>query len=84
MMPLWTDGRYYIQADKQLENSGIRLFRMIEFPGASYTEWLAEVLEEGSNVGFDGNVFSIDMVRSMVKDLKAEGNLIQNESRFNW
>ncbi|CAM5418624.1 Xaa-Pro aminopeptidase OS=Lysinibacillus sphaericus OX=1421 GN=LS41612_20790 PE=3 SV=1 [Lysinibacillus sphaericus] len=30
---LWTDGRYYIQADKQLENSGIRLFRMMEFQG---------------------------------------------------
>lgn len=27
---LWTDGRYFIQAEKQLEGSGIRLFRMAE------------------------------------------------------
>ncbi|CAM5600137.1 Xaa-Pro aminopeptidase OS=Lysinibacillus sphaericus OX=1421 GN=LS41612_20790 PE=3 SV=1 [Lysinibacillus sphaericus] len=74
---LWTDGRYYIQADKQLENSGIRLFRMMDPGVPSYTEWLAEVLEEGSNVGFDGNVFSIDMVRSMVKDLKAKAILFK-------
>lgn len=74
---LWTDGRYYIQADKQLENSGIRLFRMMDPGVPSYTEWLAEVLEEGSNVGFDGNVFSIDMVRSMEKDLKAKAILFK-------
>ncbi|MFF2752492.1 aminopeptidase P family protein [Psychrobacillus sp. NPDC058041] len=69
---LWTDGRYYIQAEKQLESSGIRLFRMMDPGVPSYTEWLAEVLKEGSNVGFDGNVFSINMVKKMEKDLKAK------------
>ncbi|MFJ7730635.1 aminopeptidase P family protein [Lysinibacillus sp. NPDC097231] len=69
---LWTDGRYYIQAEKQLEGSGIRLFRMMD-PGVPfYTEWLADVLNEGSIVGFDGNVFSINMVKKMEKDLKAK------------
>lgn len=69
---LWTDGRYYIQAEKQLESSGIRLFRMMD-PGLPlYTEWLADVLKEGSIVGFDGNVFSINMVKKMEKDLKAK------------
>ncbi|WP_433775688.1 aminopeptidase P family N-terminal domain-containing protein, partial [Bacillus wiedmannii] len=52
---LWTDGRYYIQAEKQLENSGIRLFRMVDPGVPSYTEWLGDVLKEGSIVGFDGN-----------------------------
>lgn len=32
---LWTDGRYYIQAEKQLESSGIRLFRMVD-PGVPF------------------------------------------------
>ncbi|WP_058300608.1 aminopeptidase P family protein [Gorillibacterium timonense] len=69
---LWTDGRYYIQAEKQLEGSGIRLFRMAD-PGIPfYSEWLADVLNEGSVVGFDGHVFSIDMVRRMENDLKAK------------
>lgn len=27
---LWTDGRYYIQAEKQLKGSGIRLFKMAD------------------------------------------------------
>ena len=62
---LWTDGRYYLQAEKQLENSGIRLFRMVDPGVPSYTEWLNSVLIEGSIVGLDGNVFSIDMVKSI-------------------
>ncbi|QKE72028.1 aminopeptidase P family protein [Arthrobacter citreus] len=69
---LWTDGRYYIQAEKQLENSGIRLFRMMDPEVPFYTEWLADILKEGSIVGFDGNVFSINMVKKMEKDLKAK------------
>lgn len=69
---LWTDGRYYIQAQQQLEGSGIRLFRMMD-PGAPfYSEWLADVLKEGSVVGFDGSVFPIQMVKRMENDLKAK------------
>jgi Xaa-Pro aminopeptidase len=69
---LWTDGRYYIQAEKQLDGSGIRLFRMMD-PGVPfYSEWLTDVLNEGSIVGFDGNVFSISMVKKMEKDLKGK------------
>lgn len=54
---LWTDGRYYIQAEKQLEGSGIRLFKMADLGVPSYTEWLKNTLKEGSTVGFDGSVF---------------------------
>jgi Xaa-Pro aminopeptidase len=69
---LWTDGRYYIQAEKQLENSGIRLFRMMDPGVPSYADWLKEVLKEGSIVGFDGNVFSTEMVKNMEKTLKVK------------
>lgn len=67
---LWTDGRYYIQAEKQLEGSEIRLFRMSDPGVPSYTEWLRDVLKEKSIVGLDGNVFSIDMVKSMEEEFK--------------
>ncbi|MCJ7691057.1 MAG: aminopeptidase P family N-terminal domain-containing protein, partial [Clostridiaceae bacterium] len=70
---LWTDGRYYIQAEKQLEDSGIRLFRMVDPGVPSYTEWLKAVLKEGSIVGFDGSVFSVDMVKNMEKVFKPKG-----------
>ncbi|AWZ47973.1 peptidase M24 [Clostridiaceae bacterium 14S0207] len=55
---LWTDGRYFIQAEKQLEGSGIRLFKMGQPSVATINEWLKDVLKEGSTVGFDGKVIS--------------------------
>lgn len=69
---LWTDGRYYIQAEKQLQDSGIRLFRMADVGTPSYTDWLNDVLNEGSSVGFDGSVFSIDMVNSLKMAFKSK------------
>lgn len=64
---LWTDGRYYIQAEKQLEGSGMRLFKAAEPGVPSYIEWLSEVLKGESIVGFDGTVFSVEMVKDMHK-----------------
>lgn len=69
---LWTDGRYYIQAEKQLEGSGMRLFKAAEPETPSFAEWLKDVLKEDSTVGLDGTVFSVDMVRDMHKELDAK------------
>ena len=44
---LWTDGRYFIQAGRQLAGSGIELMRMAQ-PGVPTVEqWLAETLPQG-------------------------------------
>lgn len=55
---LWTDGRYFIQAEKQLEGSSIDLFKMGQTSVPTISEWLRENLKEGSTVGFDGKVIS--------------------------
>jgi len=80
---LWTDGRYYIQAEKEIEGSGIRLFKAAEPDVPSFIEWLGDTLKEKSKVGFDGNVFSVDMVKDMENEfdtknigLKIEQDLI--------
>ncbi|EHL04858.1 Creatinase [Desulfitobacterium hafniense DP7] len=65
---LWTDGRYYIQAERQLRNSGIRLFKAADPQVPSYTEWLKENLPEGSILGLDGHVFSAKQLRDMEKE----------------
>lgn len=53
---LWTDGRYFIQAEEQLKDSGIELFRMGE-PGVdTIEEFLAKELPMGGVIGFDGRV----------------------------
>lgn len=67
---LWTDGRYYIQAEKQIKESGIRLFKMAEPGVPSYIEWLRDSLKNGECVGFDGKVFSTNVVRNMQENFK--------------
>lgn len=66
---LWTDGRYYIQAEKQLNNTGIKLFKAAELGVPTYIEWLKVELKEKDTVGFNGNVFSVSRVNKMEKEL---------------
>jgi len=51
---LWTDGRYFIQADKELEGSGVKLFKMGEEGVPDIIEYLKQKTNEGQCVGFDG------------------------------
>ncbi|MFR1708501.1 MAG: aminopeptidase P family protein [Clostridium sp.] len=62
---LWTDGRYYIQAEKQLAGSGIELFKMGQPKTPTYIEFLKEELNSGDVVGFDGNVMPISIFKTM-------------------
>ncbi|MDU2686817.1 MAG: aminopeptidase P family protein [Paeniclostridium sordellii] len=53
---LWTDGRYFIQAEKELEGSTIKLFKMGEEGVPTTEEYLYEYLKDGKTLGFDGRV----------------------------
>ena len=44
---LWTDGRYFIQAEKELEGSGIELFRMAEEGVPTTLEYLEANMKDG-------------------------------------
>ncbi len=55
---LWTDGRYYIQAEKELSGSGIELFRASEKDCEKIHEFLKKELSAEHTVGLDGRLFS--------------------------
>ncbi|MDF2985915.1 MAG: peptidase [Eubacterium sp.] len=55
---LWTDGRYFIQAENQLEGTEIKLFKMGNTGVPTYTEWIESVLKQGECVGFSGKMIS--------------------------
>lgn len=64
---LWTDGRYFIQANQQLEGSGVELFKM-RIPGwPTLEEWLMENMSEGQTLGFDGRVLSVNRYKDIAK-----------------
>lgn len=74
---LWTDGRYFIQAEKQLEDSEIKLFKMKQPNVPTYIEWLQSRLPEGACVGFHSKVFSWAQVKELEKSFE------QKEIRIN-
>ena len=53
---LFTDGRYFIQAEAQLSGSGITLMKMGEKGVPKLTEYVEQELKEGGTIGFDGRV----------------------------
>lgn len=53
---LWTDGRYFVQAEKELTGSGIVLYRMAEEGVPTIEEYLDQKVKEGQVIGFDGRV----------------------------
>lgn len=58
---LWTDGRYFVQAGKQLEGSGFTLQKMGQKGVPSIEEYLEDVLPEHGVLGFDGRVINSRM-----------------------
>jgi Xaa-Pro aminopeptidase len=53
---LWTDGRYFTQAARELSGSGIVLYRMQEENVPTVKEYLEKNVKEGQTIGFDGRV----------------------------
>lgn len=54
---LWTDSRYFLQAEQELADSEIVLFKD-RIPGTiSISDWLLEELTDNDRVGIDGNVY---------------------------
>lgn len=73
---LWTDSRYFLQAEAQLEGSEIQLMKegLPETP--SIEEWLTAHLQAGATVGVDGMLYSTGAMRSLRAALKSRGILL--------
>ena len=58
MAGLWTDGRYFLQAEDQLAGTGIDLYKMAEEGVPTIHDFLVDKLTEGQCLGFDGRTLS--------------------------
>lgn len=56
---LWTDGRYFIQAGRELEDTGVTLMKMREEGVPTVDEFLEENLPQGGCLGCDGRTISV-------------------------
>ena len=51
---LWTDGRYFLQAEAQLADTGIELFKMGNEGVPTIEDYIVSHIEKGQCLGFDG------------------------------
>lgn len=65
---LWTDSRYFLQAEDQISGTGYVLMKDKIEGTPTVAQWLGETLPEGSTVAIDGWVNTV----TAVEDLKAE------------
>lgn len=66
---LWTDARYYEQAEQQLKDSGFQLVKLKAQGAAEYIKWLGEVLPNGATIAFDEKLVSIFLGELFQKQL---------------
>ena len=66
---LWADSRYFLQAEKELEGSGITLYKEMLPETPSITKFLCQNLKPGESVSIDGKMFSVQQVEQMKEDL---------------
>lgn len=73
---LWTDGRYFIQAEKQLEGSGVTLFKMGQPDVPTLEDYIADILPKGGTLGFDGRVVAMGEGQALKTALLARNGKI--------
>lgn len=77
---LWTDSRYFLQADQQLAGSGIDLYKEMLPETPSISVFLSENLKAGQVVGIDGKVFSTEEARQLQDKLEKNGIIVTSIS----
>ena len=75
---VWADSRYWEQATKELNGSGIELVKLQ--PGQpSPLDWLAEQTPEGGVVAVDGAVMAVASARTLSGKLEARGASLRTD-----
>lgn len=76
---LWTDGRYFLQAAKQLEGSGIMLRKERQSGVPAIEEYLKQTLKKGETLGFDGRCIMQDSAEKLITQLNAQGVAVRTD-----
>lgn len=74
---LWTDSRYFIAAEVQLQHTEYQLMRIGLPDTLSIAQWIGQELQQTdfTEVGMDGFVNTKAFVHQMVNDLRKEGGI---------
>ncbi|MDR2622809.1 MAG: aminopeptidase P family protein [Dysgonamonadaceae bacterium] len=70
---LWTDSRYFLQAESQLRDSGIELFKTGLPETPDMFDWLLAELAPGDSIGIEGAVFAASEALSFIENFSQKG-----------
>jgi Xaa-Pro aminopeptidase len=69
---IWTDARYWTQAEQQLAGTGIQLMKLTSGASVQYVDWLAGHLKSGQTLAVDGAVLGLAIARLLQQALEAK------------
>jgi len=70
---VWTDGRYWTQAESELAGTGVQLMKISSGASVQYVDWLAETMRPGQTLAVDGAVLGLAIARLLQAALGATG-----------
>ncbi|MFC0167697.1 aminopeptidase P family protein [Pseudoduganella danionis] len=76
---IWTDARYWTQAEQQLAGTGISLMKLTSGASVQYVDWLAATMQPGQTVAVDGNVLGLAIGRQLALALQAKDVTLRTE-----
>ncbi len=79
---LWTDSRYFIQAEEELKDTGIELHKVIKRSEPSHLYWLRDQLTEGETIAIDGRLFSKAQHQQMFNIISDKNIKIESREDF--
>lgn len=74
---LWTDGRYFLQAEKQLLGSTIDLMKMGEPNVPKVAEFIESEIPENGTLGFDGRVVNAESGKELLNRISSKNGKIK-------
>lgn len=75
---LWTDSRYFLQAEEQLKGTGFQLVKLTIPHTPEFIDWICTHLPSGKRVGYNGMVFPIGLHRKISAKLEPKGIVIDS------
>lgn len=76
---VWTDARYWTQAESELAGTGIGLMKIPSGASLLFIDWLAANLREGQSVAVDARVLGLATARLLAEVLAARGIALRTD-----
>jgi len=76
---VWTDARYWQQAETELAGTGIQLMKLASGGSVQYIDWLAAQLKPGQSLAVDGAVLGLSIARLLAQTLEARQIALRTE-----